>query len=360
MNFLVVVPRFVKYGKYYVFPQGLAYISASLKSGGFDVFNLNLCHHQEPVKDLLKEAISCDKINVVCTGGMSFHWNEIEEILNAIKEIDPNVITICGGAVVTCDPVFALENLKIDIGVIGEGEETVVAVADALSNKNDLAGVLGITYKKPEIVVNPPRPPIKDLDAVPLPDYEGLEFEKWLQIEWIFQPSVRGLYFDLDNPQRIAEINGSRGCLYRCTFCYHPLGKKYRQRSLDNIFKEIDYLKKTYDITIVNLQDELFSADEKRIIEFSERIKKFNIPWMAQWRVDNINKTILQKIKDSGVLNIGLGVESLSDTILTSMKKKITKAQIEKAHQLCDAVGVWAVSNIILGDVAETWETANE
>jgi len=71
--FLFVVPRYANKNQYYIFPYGLAYVSANMKKHGFNVFTLNLCHHEESIGQLLSEKIKEHNINVVCTGAMSFH-----------------------------------------------------------------------------------------------------------------------------------------------------------------------------------------------------------------------------------------------------------------------------------------------
>ncbi|MFZ2412558.1 MAG: radical SAM protein [Candidatus Methanoperedens sp.] len=361
-NFLFVVPRFALPGQYYVFPNGLAYVISYMKHKGFNVFCLNLCHHDESIEYLLNESIKNNNIDVLCTGAMSFYWNEVNEVLETARKIKPEIVTVVGGAIITSDPRLALENMHIDFGVIGEGEETMAELADALDNGKNIYNVKGITFfeREKNLITTEHRPPILDLDSLPFPDYEGLEFDKWLSNKWIMQPSIGGLLFDVDDEQRLCEISASRSCPYQCTFCYHPLGNIYRQRSLDNVFKEIDYLVEKYNITLLNLLDELFSANEKRIYEFTDRIGKYNIRWMAQWRVNNVNEKMLKVMKDSGILMIGLGVESLNDKVLKSMKKKITKSEIERAYKLSLDVGVRACSNIILGDPEETEETINE
>lgn len=345
-NFLFVIPRYANKNEYYPFPYGLGYVVANMKKNGFNVFVLNLCHHDGPVGFLLSESIEENSVDVVCTGAMSLHWIEVEEILNAVKEFNKDVITVVGGAIVTSDPVLALENLKIDYGVIEEKEETMVELADALCNNKNIGEVKGICFldKKEYFLFTGRRQQINDLDSLPFPDYDGLEFDKWLDV----------------CSERKIDVTASRSCPFHCTFCYHPLGNNYRQRSLDNVFMEIDYLKKRYDILLINIQDEVFSLDKERIYEFAHRIKEYDIPWMVQWRIDNIDEDLLKVLKESNLYLLELGVESYSDVVLDSMKKGITKKQIKYAYDLCDKVGVNVTSNIILGDIAETEETVKE
>lgn len=375
MNILLVVPRFVENGKYYNFPYGLGYVSACLKEANFNVHCLNLCHHDEDIKTILSTYINKFNIDIIFTGGMSIHWNIIEELLNIIKIIDHNIITVAGGAIVTADPEHAINNLQIDYGIIGEGEITSVELVTALIEKENfetnqtnnikqiytMHSVDGIIYKENNcLVITTKRSPIDNLNLIPYPDYEGLEFDKWIEIDEILRGGLTGLFFDIDNKMRPAEINTSRSCPYNCTFCFHPLGNKYRQRSLDNVFKEIDYLIEKYDINMLLILDELFSNDTNRILDFTKRIKKYNIFWNAQWRVDNINEEILKELKKSNFTTLGLGLESVSDIVLTSMNKHTTKEKINKSYELCVKNKITPGGNIILGDVAETKETMME
>ncbi|HPG32034.1 MAG TPA: radical SAM protein, partial [bacterium] len=90
------------------------------------------------------------------------------------------------------------------------------------------------------------------------------------------------------------------------------------------------------------------------------RIKRYNIKWLAQWRVDTVKKDIMNKIKESNVFVIGLGVESLDNTVLQSMNKKVNSDQILSALEIAYNNGVRTGSNIIIGDPAETFKSANE
>lgn len=344
MNFLFVVPRYAKVGEYYPFPYGLGYVIANMKKHGYNVFILNLCHKDGGVNDLLYLAINSNHIDAVCTGGMSLHWNEIAEVLDAVKEINQEVITIVGGAIVTSDPVLALENLQIDYGVVGEGEETILRLADALSNDKETRNIKGLCFKNNNKIIWSEPTTIKDLDSLPYPDIDALGFKEWLET----------------CKEKTVDVFASRSCPFKCTFCYHPLGNKYRQHSLEYIINEVKHLKEKYGVTSINFQDELFSVNEERVMMFASMIKPFGVSYFIQWRIDNVDEKMLLALKDSGVKTLELGVESYSDIVLRSMKKGITKQQIDKAYELCDKVGINVTSNIIIGDPAETEETVNE
>ncbi len=341
----------------------MAYVVAYLKQQGHAVFCLNLCHDPRPVREQISEAVIRDKIDVVCTGAMSAHWRMVEDVLVAAKSSNPKLITVLGGPIVTADPELAMEHLPVDFGVLGEGEITMDELAQALTRKECFpATVNGLIYRDQNggLVKTQPRKAIENLDALPLPDYEAFGYAEFLKIRWELLPTVSGLFFDYDDNQKLAEIITSRGCPHACTFCYHPLGKKYRQRSLGNVFTEIDYLVRKFDVKLINILDELFSHNCERVTEFSERIAPYKVRYIVQWRVDNTDETVFKKLKDSGLLYLGLGVESMSQTVLDSMKKKITQEQVEAAFRWAETVGIRVSCNLIFGDPAETPDTARE
>ncbi len=359
MNFLFVTPKYVSRGLVYEFNLGLAYVSSYMKHRGFNVFCLNPYYYDAPIEQQLSEYINSKQIDVICTGGMSLHFYQINALLEAAKKIKPEIITVVGGAIITSDPRLALENMQIDYGIIGEGEETMAELADALCNERDVNKVKGLAFfdEKNNLITTEHRGPISDLDALPIPDYEGFEYGYLVNM---FSPTTHKFYYTVLDEVRPANIITSRSCPFNCTFCYHPLGKKYRQRSLDNVFREIDYLVERYNITLLLVMDELFSINKERMYEFAERIKKYNIKWIPQLRVSDVDEKVLKALKDSGVYLISYGIESLSDKILKSMQKKITKAQIEKALKLTRDAKIAIQGNILFGDPEETEETIKE
>ncbi len=359
MNFGLVVPKYVDKGKVYDFYLGLAIISSCLKQKGYNVFCLNTNHYDDSIEFQLLKFITFNKIDVICTGGMSIHYAEINKVLEVTKSINPNIITIVGGAIITSNPKVICWGIKhIDYGIIGEGEETIIELADALINNKAIHNIKGLSYfnKNNEYILTEDRIPISNLDIIPMPDYEGFEYDKFMKL---FYPSESKLFSVLDEV-RVGYIMASRSCPFACTFCFHHHLSKYRQRSLDNVFNEIDFLVNRYNINFLNVTDELFSFDKKRMYEFAARIKPYNIKWWTNFRVSDVDKESLDALRDSGAFMISYGIESISDTILKSMKKHITKSQIENALKLTYEAKLNIQGNIILGDIEETEETAKE
>lgn len=352
-NFLLVMPRIVnKIGDGYSFPLGLPYVSSALKNACFQIYTYNLNHHEGDVETLLKEQILLHDIDAVFTGGLSFQYYPLRQLVEAVKKINPDLFVLVGGGIITGDPEAAMEALKYaDVGVMGEGEITDVEVCKALEAGLPLDEIDGLIIRKGEheYLQTKPRKEIEDIDTIAWPDYDGFELEK----SFDSTPGVSGL-----NSTRTIFMLGSRSCPYNCSFCFHTVGKRYRQRSLDNFFEELEYNIEKYKVNFVSIADELFSYNNERVVEFCERIKKYHIKWWAQFRVDSMDDWVLDKVKESGCSTMSFGLESADNTVLKSMGKNITIEQTDKTlRQVYDA-GVSFEGAFIFGDEAETYETA--
>ena len=177
--------------------------------------------------------------------------------------------------------------------VLGEGEITIVELINELNNGGEnLECINGIGYRSNsgELIVTQHRAPVMDLDSLPWPDLEGFEFETYLEIQ---RPND-SLYLYVDDNPRFYPIISSRGCPYNCTFCYHPLGQKYRSRSIDDLIAEVEYVMEKYHVSNLAIFDELISADRKRLFQICDRLN--NLPrkmhWMCQLWVDQIDEEI--------------------------------------------------------------------
>jgi len=359
MNLLFVVPKFAGPDQFYQYPIGLASVYAFIKRHGFSVSCLNLCHETKTTQELLEREFSKRHVDIVCTGGMSTNWGLIEDILLSVKKIRKDIITVAGGPVVTADPELALKNLPIDYGAIGEGEFILLELLQTLQKDKSPDNVKGLAFRnsKGQVVLTEKREEIKDLDTLPIPEFQDFGFKETLgNFKYAQQLPIVETFDEV----RFAEVIGSRSCPFSCTFCYHPLGKKYRQRSLEHLFTEIEYLHNTFGVNVIGFSDDLFSTDQKRLLALAERIKPYNIKWYANFKVNDVASDVMKKLKAAGLIFACFGIESMHDEVLKSMKKHTTKANIVKALDTCHQIKLACGGNIILGDIADTVETVNE
>jgi len=344
MNYLFVIPKGVSTAQCFnSFLIGIAYVSASLKQAGHSVFTINLEFHPEGVSQALKEIILSHHVDAVCTGGLSYDCNKIKEVIDTAREINPRVMTIVGGGIISADPIPAMRVLDADIGIIGEGEVTMRELAYALDNGLPYGDIPGLIVKKNangSNVITRRREEIRDLDSIAFPDYDGFNYLEWTRI------------------YGMGIIIGSRSCTHNCTFCFHTSGKQYRQRSLDSIFKEIAYQVERYNVRTICFSDELFASNKQRVYEFCKRIRDVNISWSVALRVCDVDTELLHTMKAAGCVMISYGLESADNVVLKSMKKRITVEQIVKALELTYDANINVTGGFIFGDLNEDQNSA--
>lgn len=347
LNYLFVMPQTVSNDDTaYVIPYGLCLVSSSLKASGRNVSTLNMNYKTSP-DGLLQEIIENKSIDILFTGGTSPQYAAIRKIIEVAKNFCPDIVTCVGGGIITAEPKVAMDALELaDYGIVGEGEITINEFAYSLENDMDMKQVDGMVLK--DGTITNPRAPIKNLDILPFPDYDGFEYDMLLR---------DGLYPDLGKDARLAQLYISRSCPYNCTFCFQTTGRKYRKRSIENVIKEIDWLISKFGINYISFGDEMFAKDMVYVKGIADHLKRCNVKYTIMSRVDSVSREALQIFKDSGCYNIFFGVESADNHILKSMRKNITVEQIEKTFSLALEIGLFATGNIILGDAEETAET---
>lgn len=367
MKILIIVPRMFESSNdhaKYLMPIGLAYISSVLKRSHYEVDFLNLNFCNESVDGAIKETLTKKGYGYILSGGICTYYSAIKDIVDSAREYAPFAKIILGGGLISSRPELMFKSLQPDYLVVGEGELTIIELLDHLKNKQELSEVNGIAYcgAANEVILTNSREPIKDIDSLPWPDYEGLKLDTILEQ---INPSTMYYYDLFDNP-RPYPILVSRSCPYSCTFCYHPIGNKYRQRSIPNIIDEISFAIERYKINIIDMYDELLSNDKERVYDLCKRLKQlikaspWEIKWNCQLRVDTITEDLVKTMKDAGCYLISLGLESYSPEVLKSMEKKITPQQIDNALRITHRLHMTITGNFIFGDIAETKKTAQE
>lgn len=338
---------------HYVMPLGILYVSAYVKRTGVaNVHTLNLNHIEGEEFEILDSYITAHQINVVGVGGLSGEYTDISRMAQYTKRINKETYVVVGGGIMTADPETTMTAIpEADYGIIGEGELTMTELLVALTKGSDTEQVDGLIIRKGDrLKVTSRRKEIIDLDTLPFPDYEGFNYGEYLKAN----PDMS------DEGKKYSQVSvvGGRSCKYNCTFCFHPSGATYRQRSLDSIFAEIDYLVGHYDISYIALREELFATDNCRVADFCKRMEHYDFDWSIQLRIDSINQELVDLLKDTRCRYVFVGVESANDEVLKSMRKGINLKQIETALDMLKDAGLNSRSGVIFGDTVETYDTA--
>lgn len=252
---------------------------------------------------------------------------------------------VWGGTHASLLPEQTLQNPCIDFVVINEGEETFKELVVAIEQHAGYNGIPGLGYKhNGEIRINPDRPFLQDLDALPMPAWDMVPVERYIYR----YPKVR----------RKLVMVASRGCLFRCSFCYvldfHK--RKYRGRSAGRIVEEIDYLQKTFGIDGIRFDDDLFVIHRPRLREFCDWIKRKNlaITWESNCRADQVNPEFLDTITRGKCHRLTFGLESGSERILKFLNKDLKVDQIRRAFEHLSGTPIMTGAAFLVGIPTET------
>lgn len=332
------------------FPQGLAYIAAVLKKNGYDVdiYNQDENHYpDEHLTEYLNEN-RYDIIGVSIIAGY-YQYRKLLKISDAINKSKQRPFYILGGHGPSPEPEFFLKKIQADVAVIGEGEETIVELIDAVSKKGSLTHVRGIAFREGDkVVINERRALIRDIDSIPFPAYEMFPVNYYRLIR---MPHA-------SNSDFVMPVLSGRGCTFECSFCYR-LDEGFRPRSNESIIEEIQLLKKDYRITYIAFSDELLMSSVSRTISLCEDFIKagLNIKWDCNGRLNYAKSDVLKLMKESGCIFINYGIEAMDNQVLKNMKKGLTTEQIIKGIEATLDAGISPGFNIIFGNIGDNEET---
>ena len=268
-------------------------------------------------------------------------------VLEAAKEILPDVVTIAKGAYFLAENVSVLEKYPaLDLIIKGEPEYTFKEIIE----DKKLSDILGICYRENGIPkLNQDRPFIDNLDDLPFPARELVDMD---------------IYRRPDNNKKQAVIKVSRGCPFHCFFCLAtPVsGKKVRRRSVDNIIAEIKECKEKFGVDNFLFWSDIFDLDRAWTVELCQKIidEKLDIVWSANTRADTADFELAKIMKKSGCGLVSMGIESGSQYMLDKMGKKITLEQIKTTVKAFRDVGIKIYGYFVLGLPWETRETAEQ
>ena len=339
-------------------PLGLAYLAAYIREKGFNVQILDANALEIPIENI-KDHIPHD-VDIVGTVSFTPSLNKSCKILSICKNINPNIVTVLGGAHISALPKDTIEKYdSVDIGVIGEGEITFGELIEAIRDKKDLSDVKGICFRKDkEIIINEPRGLIEDIDILPFPAYDLLPMNKYCV-------PLHHVGFGEKIPTKpFAVIFTSRGCPFNCTYCASKViwTRKVRYRSSKNILDEIDILVKKHNIKVLDIADDVFTINKKVFNEVLDGLiaRNYNLHFNCLSRVDTVDLDMLKKLKKAKCYLIRYGVESGSQKVLDLMKKGIKVEQVIQAFKLTHKAKIPSSACFIIGHPGETKETVKQ
>jgi len=281
--------------------------------------------------------------------------------INAVKEGNPHLPIICGGPHPTAIPEQVFEKCGADLCVLGEGEETLLDLVRYYDGRSDkrLEEIEGIAFVRGNKIVRTPRRPlIKDLDTIPHPAWDVIDFSRYL-----------GIHLKKASPQ--TYVLASRGCPFDCSFCSNPVWRCntpwVRLRSPKNIAEEIDLLYERGVREIYLAADE-FNVNLDWAIAVCNELAGLNykdLYFQCNLRADKVSDELVRSLESMNCWLVHVGIESGNQRVLDGIGKKITLEGVVDACKMLREYGIKVYAFMMLYQVWEEggklcWETQEE
>jgi radical SAM superfamily enzyme YgiQ (UPF0313 family) len=286
---------------------------------------------------------------------MTPQFFQAKNISDYMKQNKTSAPIVLGGAHPNVMPLETLQEISsADFLIYGEGEKSLLELINYIrTGNNNYFEIDGLVWRRNEnIIKNNPRPLIDNLDEIPFPNREIID-----------QSLYRHQSF-LTYSSKVQTIYTSRGCYGKCVYCAsgHKLKTRVRFRSIDDIIDEFGCLKERYDIRYLLIKDDNFTINKKRVKRFCNEFKKRYpaIKWHCMCRIDTVDEELLTIMKESGLNDIFLGIESGNDNILKKAGKNITKKMIENVVSITSKLNIRTYGAFIIGLPGDSKKTIKE
>lgn len=328
-------------------PLGLAYIAAVLMEHGYSVYAIDFNVGGFNPR-ILQNIIEQEHPRIIGISAHTETYTTALKIARCVKQKSPGITVVMGGTHATTMHSEVAQEQDVDIVVLGEGEHTVIELADYfIKGRGNLSAIEGITYRdKGSIRVTPERPFIEKIDELPFP------------ARYLFPMPL------YENAGQVLISRG--GCPFHCRFCaVNNIWKGGRRfRSVDSVIEEIIHICNSFQLEEINFADDTFTLNRGKVLELCEKsnILQSIFPW--RWkcatRVDLVDRDLLEQMHRAGCYSITYGIESGSQKILDYIDKGITLNQVRKAVQTTLDVGIGVVCAFMFPHPWDTAETIRE
>lgn len=322
---------------------GLSYLSAALKRAGYSTLILDLNRYEmsdwtlvQKVKDFAPSIIGISVKTATANEG-----GRIAHVLSA--EFHGAVFIVGGPHVTICAENYMREFPVFHYAIMGEGEQNIVELAEAIINNKPVIAIKGLVFRKDgQVIINNWSPP-GNLDDLPLPDLDSIEGFNWNGFRY--------------------PIVTSRGCPFQCTYCcVNKLtgSRKWRSRSAGNVLDELEYIVRNKGINVFEIWDDNFTLSIKRAKEICRGLieRKLNLSWYCHngIRADRIDPELAYLMKKAGCTSIAFGIESGNPETFDSIKKGEPLSAVVNAVKIVKNAGIKAIGYFIIGLPGDTLE----
>ncbi len=323
-------------------PLGLASIAAYLERAGFSCAILD-CYAHPAADQRLRELLRDQRpalLGVSCTTA-SFH--DAVRLAELAKSELAEIKIAFGGPHVSALKEKVLEfSALIDYAVIGEGEQTMLELAQLQGRSPD--EVEGLVWRSAAgcLVDNGYRQEPLVLDDLPFPAYEKLAG---------YPDAYKLPIFNYPKAPNSSCIS-SRGCPYSCSYCDRSVFKRtFRFNSAEYLYQHLDYLKQRFGIRHINFYDDQFTFHRGRVEEFCRLMidKPLGMTFNCAVRAEHVDKELLQQMKAAGCWMVSLGIESGDEQLLAQHRQNADLDLLAETIRTIKSCGIRTKGLLMMG-----------
>jgi len=322
-----VLPPYIPY------PFFLAYTFSLLQKHNIASWILDAVAEGYSDDETLYESIGYRPNLIIFETSTPSFYNDLDQI-KRIKEFLPECKICLVGSHVSYEKENILSHKEIDFVVVSEYEESVYLLSKALKDSEDFKKINGLIYRENgQVDVN------DSMKSVDFGSFENSHFDILPFYNYNDRPIAELKYPSF-------QVQLSRGCPYKCIFCLWPqlmYKKKYQLRDLNKVLKEIRKAKEIFGIQSFYVDDDTFNIYKNHLLNFATLLNKYaiNLPWAAMARADTVvDKETLQALKDSGLIMLKFGIESIDESVLLVMQKGLDIKKCEETIALCKQLNI--------------------
>ncbi|MBN1622348.1 MAG: radical SAM protein [Endomicrobiales bacterium] len=328
-------------------PIGMLYIAACLeKLSGIEIKVLD-AHTERYNHEDVKKIIGRFKPDIIGVYFSTYYLKDSLITVENAKNVSPKSYVVAGGPHVALYPKETIDVPSVDCVMVGESEESFSRLAELLASgkSKDIGSLDNVLTKESASNKAPSRGKVNDLDSLPFPARNMIDYKKYSSI--------------LTKKNPCTTVITSRGCPFKCYFCSNlESGQRVRYRSPINVVNELEQVIKDYNIYDFLFFDELFTSDKERTISICNEVLKrgLKIRWHCRSRVDVLDEEMVKVMKKAGCRLIQFGIETGNQRLQDVINKKLDLKKVKETVNMVSDYRIYTYADFMFGIPSETAE----
>ncbi len=317
-------------------------------------------NHLEPATDRqlenLVKVIRRENLNLICISIRASAYANSAKTLTEHLHRELDIPVLWGGMHPTLVPSECIEHA--DLVLRGEGELALVELADKLKAGEDYSKTANIWIRRSadDVEENALRPLVQNLDDLPFRDFHSHDHKFFIN----GNTYVQG---DPIHGEPVFTMMGSRGCIYKCSYCYnstykkdiYPSQKWFRVRSPESMVAEIKAAQTHWPMKRIRFDDEVFNFQLEWLEDFCERYpREIGLPFEIFIEPKLVNEKRMTMLRDAGMVSVYMGIQSSERVTGHLYDRRVKNQSIEDIAQLFHRLGVKPHFQLIYDDPVST------